>query len=161
MNTSQQQMKEANERTLFRLVREHAALSRADLRRLTGFSPTTVSSLADGLIARGLFLETGVKEVKTSGRKATLLQINPDGGYFLCVYVGKKITVVDCLNLSFKTVHHYETETGPLLPLAEKIAAAALSFASKTATKAQLPTLASRSHAKKQETYISLPGQGF
>ncbi len=128
MNTSQQQMKEANEKTLFRLVREHVSLSRADLRRLTGFSPTTVSSLADSLIERGLFLETGVKEVKTSGRKATLLQVNPEGGYFLCVYVGKKITVVDCLDLSFRTVHHFETETTALLPLAEKIAAAALSF---------------------------------
>ncbi len=128
MNTSQQQMKEANARTLFRLVREHAALSRADLRRLTGFSPTTVSALADELIGRGLFQETGVKEVKTSGRKATLLEINPAGGYFLCVYVGKKITVVDCLDLSFRTVHHFETETTSLLPLSEKIADAALSF---------------------------------
>lgn len=128
MNQSQQHIKEVNEKTLFRLLRQRGTLSRADLKRLTGFSATTVSALADGLIEKGLLIETGIKEVATSGRKATLLQINPAGGYFLLVYVGKKITIVDCLDLSFKTAHHFETETTSLLPLSEKISGAALSF---------------------------------
>ncbi|MBR5460121.1 MAG: ROK family transcriptional regulator, partial [Clostridia bacterium] len=121
MNYGQQLIKEAHEKTLFRLVKEHKALSRADLKRITGLSPTTVSSLADNLIAKGLLVETGIKEVKTSGRKATLLQVNPSGGHFICSHIGKKITSIDCLDLSFKTVHHFETETTPLSSLAQKI----------------------------------------
>ena len=51
VNHGQQLIKENNEKLLFKLVREHTSLSRADLKRLTGLSPTTVSSLADELIA--------------------------------------------------------------------------------------------------------------
>jgi len=134
VNHGQQLIKENNEKLLFKLVREHTSLSRADLKRLTGLSPTTVSSLADELIARGLLVETGIKEVKSSGRKATLMEIKPDGGYFICADVGKKITTVECLDLSFKVARHFETETTSLIPLAEKIKNTILSFASKPKT---------------------------
>ncbi|MBQ9975746.1 MAG: ROK family protein [Clostridia bacterium] len=134
VNHGQQLIKENNEKLLFKLVREHTTLSRADLKRLTGLSPTTVSSLADDLIAKGLFIETGIKEVKSSGRKATLMEIKPDGGYFICADVGKKITTVECLDLNFKVTRHFETETTNLLTLAEKIKNTILSFASKPDT---------------------------
>jgi len=134
VNHGQQLIKENNEKLLFKLVREHSSLSRADLKRLTGLSPTTVSSLADDLIAKGLFVETGIKEVKSSGRKATLMEIKPDGGYFICADVGRKITTVECLDLTFKVVRHFETETTSLVPLAEKIKNTILSYASKPDT---------------------------
>lgn len=131
MNHNQQFIKENNEKLIFRLVREHSSLSRADLKRLTGLSPTTVSSLADDLIAKGLFVETGIKEVKSSGRKATLIQVKSDGGYFICAHIGKKTTTVECLDLSFKVARHFETKTTSLIPLAKKIKNTILSYASK------------------------------
>ena len=42
VNHGQQLIKENNEKLLFKLVREHTTLSRADLKRLTGLSPTGV-----------------------------------------------------------------------------------------------------------------------
>lgn len=153
MNYGQLLIKESHEKTLFRLVREHRTLSRADLKRLTGYSATTVSTLADGLIERGLFVETGIKEVKTSGRKATLLQINPAGGHFICVHISKKITSVDCLDLSFKTVHHFETETSSITTLSEKIKSTVLDYFSKHEN--IVATVVAQAGVVKQEQLIS------
>lgn len=106
--SSQQVIKEGNLRLLFRLLHKGEAASRADLKKLTGLSATTVSTLVDELIANGLVLDAGVKETKTSGRKAVAVKVNPLGGFFLGVDVSKTAIVADVYRLDFSIEKHTE-----------------------------------------------------
>ena len=108
--SSQQAIKEGNLRLLFRLIHKGEAASRADLKKLTGLSATTVSTLVDELIANGLVLDAGVKETKTSGRKAVAVKVNPEGGYFLGVDVNKTSVVADVYRLDFSLEKHTEIQ---------------------------------------------------
>lgn len=76
-----QTMKQANLSLLFGLVHRHGSVSRAELANITGLSPTTVSSLVDEMLERGLLLQTGAGTSETSGRKPIMLEVNPQGGY--------------------------------------------------------------------------------
>lgn len=103
---SQQLIKEANMRLVFRLIHRLGAASRADIKKITGLSATTVSSLAEELIEEGLISEGGIKETATSGRKAVLLQVRPDGGYFIGVDIHKNQIIADVYALDFSQVFH-------------------------------------------------------
>lgn len=74
---SQQLIKEANMRLVFRLIHRQGTASRADIKKITGLSATTVSSLAEELIAEGLISECGIKETATSGRKGCVASGSP------------------------------------------------------------------------------------
>ncbi len=105
---SQQQIKEANLRLVFRLIHKHGSISRADIKKITGLSATTVSSLAEELISEGLISECGIKDSHTSGRKAVLLEVNPEGGYFLGLDVQKSRIVADAFALNFTSAFHID-----------------------------------------------------
>lgn len=75
-----QTMKQANLSLLFGLIHRHGTVSRAELANITGLSPTTVSSLVDEMLERGLLLQTGAGTSETSGRKPIMLEVNPQGG---------------------------------------------------------------------------------
>ncbi len=78
-----QQVKAVNQKVLFNLIYQYAPLSRADLTAKTQLSPTTVSSLVDELIKRGLVVNKGTKKTQASGRKPMMLEIAPLGGYVM------------------------------------------------------------------------------
>ncbi|MEG1605617.1 MAG: ROK family transcriptional regulator [Clostridia bacterium] len=77
--SSQQLIKEENTKRLFNLLNRGREMSRADLVRMTGLSPTTVSALVDELQQADLVLETGLAPKAHSGRKAINLRIRADG----------------------------------------------------------------------------------
>ena len=110
--SSQQIIKENNIRLLFRLLHGGRAASRADLKKITGLSATTVSTLVEELIENGLVLEGGIKETKTSGRKAVAIKINPDGGYFLGLDIRKNRFIADIYCLDFSLLQHMEIPVG-------------------------------------------------
>ena len=78
-----QQVKGANQNLVFGHLYSQGPLSRADLTVVTRLSPTTVSSLVEGLIGEGLVEEQGLAETRTSGRKPRLLAILPRGRFVL------------------------------------------------------------------------------
>lgn len=84
---SQQLIKENHLKLVFSLIHEVDGISRADIKKLTKMSATTVSVLVDELQSKGLVIESGVKNAKTSGRKAISLSVNPSGGYFAVITV--------------------------------------------------------------------------
>lgn len=87
-NTSDQLfMREKNLSTVLRLIHAQPPISRAQLAVLTGLNKSTVSSLVDELISRGLVHETGSNSVGT-GRPATTLEINPQAGLIIGVELG-------------------------------------------------------------------------
>lgn len=74
-NHDQEYIKRKNRDTVFQLIKNHAPVSRAELARMTGMSPTTVSRIVAELDEQGYVLES---ESVTSGvgRKAAGLTLN-------------------------------------------------------------------------------------
>ncbi len=87
-NTADQAfVREVNLSSVLRVIHTEAPLSRAQLANVTGLNKSTVSSLVEELLARGLIHETGVNSNGT-GRPSTLLEINPQAGSIIGVEFG-------------------------------------------------------------------------
>lgn len=108
--SSQQSIKEANLKLVFGLICREESLSRADIKKITKLSAATVSSLVEELMDLGLITEVGTKEVATSGRKAILLNVNPEGGYLAGIEISASQIILDLYNLRFEKVLHKEKE---------------------------------------------------
>jgi glucokinase-like ROK family protein len=80
-------VREMNLSTILRYLHAGAPTSRAALASLAGLNKTTVSSLAEELLRRGLIHEVGLDNTRT-GRPATLLELNPDAGFIVGVALG-------------------------------------------------------------------------
>lgn len=77
--TNQQLIKEENIKCLFNLLNRNHEMARADMVRVTGLSPTTVSALVDELVRENLVVETGYARTMQTGRKPINLRINAAG----------------------------------------------------------------------------------
>ena len=65
--TNQQLIKEENIKCLFNLLNRNREMARADMVRMTGLSPTTVSALVDELVRDNLVMETGYAQTMQTG----------------------------------------------------------------------------------------------
>ncbi len=110
--SSQQVIKSNNTNMILKLIHSNKSLSRAELKRMTGLAPTTVSTLVDELIASGIVKEKGVVNTKGSGRKAVSVEINPSGRYFAGVEIESEKVVIGIYDLKFQEVFYKETEIG-------------------------------------------------
>lgn len=77
--TNQQLIKEENIKCLFNLLNRNREMARADMVRMTGLSPTTVSALVDELVRENLVVETGYARTMQTGRKPINLRVNGAG----------------------------------------------------------------------------------
>jgi N-acetylglucosamine repressor len=75
-----------NRSTILNLIKMHGAIPRAEIARLTGLSPATVSAISTELIQDDLVFEKETGD-SSGGRRPIMLAINPHGG---CV-VGIKV----------------------------------------------------------------------
>jgi glucokinase-like ROK family protein len=80
-------VREINLSTVLRYLQESGPRSRAALASLTGLNKTTISSLADELLERGLIYEVGFDN-SGGGRPATLLDLYPEAGCIIGVALG-------------------------------------------------------------------------
>lgn len=80
-------IKDMNTSTILQIVRTKGPISRAEISKLTGLNPATVSSNAAGLMELGLVRETGTG-VSSGGRKPLLLELNPEAYYVVGVDMG-------------------------------------------------------------------------
>lgn len=85
--TNQQLGRMTNLNRIFQMIRKEKGLSRAQLAKETGLTPTTVSLLIDELCDRGLVVERGTGRSVT-GRKPILLDVDPDGAMFPVLTMG-------------------------------------------------------------------------
>ncbi len=99
--SSQRFVKKSNMRMVFGLIHKYNVISRADIKKITSLSATTVSSLVEDLIDEKFVIECGVKETNKSGRKAIMLTVNSDGGYFIGVDVRKNHIFAELCGLDF------------------------------------------------------------
>ncbi len=87
VTVDQSYVREKNLSSVLHLLYGQNRLSRAQLANLTNLNKSTVSSLAENLIHRGLIYETGFNSVGT-GRPATILEINPNAGGIIGLELG-------------------------------------------------------------------------
>jgi glucokinase-like ROK family protein len=80
-------VREINLSTILRHLQRNSPQSRAQLASLTGLNKSTVSSLVEELIERGLVHETGIN-TSGAGRPATLLEMNPRAGCIVGIELG-------------------------------------------------------------------------
>ncbi len=108
----QQQIKSAdrllirsiNQSILLNLVRAHGPISRPQLAALSGLSQVTVIKITSNLIDRHLILEKEYAE-STGGRRAGLLEINPEGGFAVGLIPQRSSLTAVILNLNSDLVY--------------------------------------------------------
>lgn len=85
-------VKRINRSVVFEAIRLHAPLSRADLARVTGLTPTTITNIMGEFVAAGLVTETPASQTSI-GRRPTLIEINTKARYVIGVDLARtKIT---------------------------------------------------------------------
>ena len=112
--TNQSNMRAQNERLVLSLVRQHGALAKSDIARITGLSAQTVSVIMRALEQDGLLLR-GQPQRGRIGQPSVPMSIAPDGAYFLGLKIGRRsvdLTMVDFLGRVVATqrqVYRYPT----------------------------------------------------
>ena len=93
----QADMKLRNLLSIFNLLYDNAPISRADLAKLSGMSPTSITRFTNDIMKANLILEAPSKEKKV-GRTATLLTINKDAFYSVGINIDSTYIHVSILN---------------------------------------------------------------
>lgn len=101
-------IRDFNRSLVLNLVREQAGLSRADIARASGLSPSTVTAITASLLADGYLLEAElvrpVHGTPVIGRPATLLHVDPTAGYVVGVKVSADAITATVTDLAAETV---------------------------------------------------------
>lgn len=71
-------LREANQRLLLNIIREKPGASRADIVRITGFSPSSVTFVVNRMLRDGLLVEAPDGNHAQVGRRPVTLRIRPD-----------------------------------------------------------------------------------
>jgi len=121
-------LKYQNQRTLLKLLHQHNHMSRADLARQTGLTPSTITTLTTDLIDAGIVREQGRGVLVSAGRRPTLLELIPDARFALGAYIGDLSCFGVITNLRGRVVETFQIETpreqNPTLGLERVIAEA-------------------------------------
>jgi len=98
-----------NERLVLSLIRRHGSLPKADIARMTGLSPQTISIIMNQLTADGL-LSKGSPQRGRVGQPSVPYALNPEGAFSFGLKIGRRS--VDLYLINF---------TGEVLRLLHKI----------------------------------------
>ncbi len=107
-------IRDANRVVVLDLIREGNARSRADLARLSGLSPSTVTAITASLMDAGLVVEVrgaGAPDGTTLGRPATPLRLDPTAGFAVGVKLSPDtltatVTDLDATPLGMVSIPH-------------------------------------------------------
>lgn len=92
-------LREANERLILNLIRQTPDVSRSDLVRITGFSPSSVSLIVNRLIRRNWVREERLSGAVLTGRPPVALRLNADCMLAIGVEISKARTRVAVADL--------------------------------------------------------------
>lgn len=105
-----QDIRAANRRLVLQSLFRSAGLSRADLARLTGLNPATVSNLTASLLEEGIVEELGRGPAKV-GKPSTLLRLNPYSRSIVSVDLSNSSALrAAVLDLEGNSVHRVHRE---------------------------------------------------
>ncbi len=115
--SNQSGMRAHNERLVLSLVRQHGALAKSDIARITGLSAQTISVIMRALEHDGLLLR-GEPVRGRIGQPSVPMSLNPEGAFFLGLKIGRRsadLILVDFLGRVLATerqVYRYPTPSG-------------------------------------------------
>lgn len=87
--TNQSGMRDYNERLVLSLVRQHGALAKTDIARITGLSAQTISVIMRELEGEEL-LQRGAPVRGKVGQPSIPMSLNPEGAFFLGLKIGRR-----------------------------------------------------------------------
>lgn len=94
----QEMMRKINKGNILNLIREKKPVSRSELAKITGMSPTSVGRIVSELIELGLIKETELASSKVVGRKALLLDTEPNSVYAVCVQIDEDVSRIGIID---------------------------------------------------------------
>lgn len=117
MRTGRRELiRDLNRALVLNLVRERRSISRADIARITGLSPSTVTSITASLLADELLVEEGPGQNRRDrsgavGRPATLLRVDPAARHVVGIKLAPEsltatVTDLDAEPLAMVTLAH-------------------------------------------------------
>ena len=112
--TNQSGMRAQNERLVLTLLRQHGALAKSDIARITGLSAQTVSVIMRALEQDGL-LQRGAPQRGRIGQPSIPMSLAPDGAFFFGLKIGRRsadLILVDFLGRAVRLerqVYRYPT----------------------------------------------------
>lgn len=89
--SNQSGMRAHNERLVLSLVRQHGALAKSDIARMTGLSAQTTSVIMRALESDGL-LQRGQPIRGKIGQPSVPMSLHPDGAHFIGLKIGRRST---------------------------------------------------------------------
>ena len=126
--SNQSGMRAHNERLVLSLVRQHGALAKSDIARMTGLSAQTVSVIMRALEQDGLLMR-GEPVRGRIGQPSVPMSLNPDGALFLGLKIGRRsadLSLVDFtgkIRATRRRVYRYPTPDAVLAFVAEALPA--------------------------------------
>lgn len=126
--SNQSGMRAWNERLVLSLVRQHGALAKSDIARMTGLSAQTVSVIMRALEQDGLLLR-GEPVRGRIGQPSVPMSLNADGAFFLGLKIGRRsadLALVDFLGHvrgARRRIYRYPTPDAVVAFVAEALPA--------------------------------------
>lgn len=96
-------LKEFNQTGILDLIRIHKSISRADLSKLTGLSPTAIGGIVSGLLEAGYITEVGIGKSK-GGRRPMLLELKPQSFYSIGIDVDTNYLRLVLMDITSKVI---------------------------------------------------------
>lgn len=109
---NQHMLKEKNIRNVFSIINYCKGVSRIQISKMTGLTPTTITSLVDDLLKMKMVKELGQGLSGSAGRKPTMLQINPEGVQIPVFRYRASGIMFSLFDLDFQTLDTYFTPFG-------------------------------------------------
>lgn len=98
-------LRKANERAVLTVVGFNPGLSNAEIARMSGLAPQTVSAILNDVEAAGLILRGEVLRGRR-GQPATPIFLNPEGGYSIGIEIGWRHADIVAIDLHAQIVAH-------------------------------------------------------
>jgi predicted NBD/HSP70 family sugar kinase len=109
--TNQTGVRLYNERLVLSLIRRHASLPKADIARMTGLSPQTISIITNQLTDDGL-LQRGNAQRGRVGQPSVPYSLNPDGAFAFGLKVGRRSDFTGAVLKFLHKIYAYPTPEG-------------------------------------------------
>ena len=92
-------MKQLNVSAVLKVIKDNGSLSRAEIAKLTGLTPASVTNITKFLIEDNFLIESKIGE-SSGGRPPIILEFNPNARYVIGVGIGVGVIDVVITNLS-------------------------------------------------------------
>ena len=104
-------LKQKNQSVILNLLNRHTGVSRADLARVTGLNPSTISALIGEFIESGIVREQGRAVLESAGRRPELLELIPEARFAMGIYLGDVFSLGLIMDLAGHIVESFDVAT--------------------------------------------------